>query len=215
MPLSPPHALGSAGASPYLAPRSPRVGSAGAPLPHHAFGSAGGALPVTSSSSLVGRGPSPPSLPPWPAPSSSPSCAPPVLPDRAAPVLNLDRNGQPLTFRSALAGPHRAQWIVGDDDELVKLVETTRTLTPVHTYSSSPTYYNRVVKEKWTPSSLSSSQAHLALCGPTWIGGCVAQLAVTVSPPLVPLQLPLPLSLLPTSCSTPLSLTMPSSGLST
>jgi hypothetical protein len=44
--------------------------------------------------------------------------------------------------------------IIGDDDELLKLVETKKTLIPVHTYSSTPTYYNRVVKEKWTPSSL-------------------------------------------------------------
>ncbi len=64
------------------------------------------------------------------------------------------KNGQPLTFRSALAGLYRAQWIVSDDDDLIKLVETTRTLTPVHTYTSNPTYYNRVAKEKWTPSSL-------------------------------------------------------------
>jgi hypothetical protein len=149
-----PHALGSADASPSLDPRSPRVGSAGAPLPHHAFGSAGGTLPVNPSSSLVGRDTPPPSPPPWPAPSSPPSCASSILPDLAVPVLNLDRNGQPLTFRSALTGPHRAQWIVGDDDELIKLVETTRTLIPVHTYSSTPTYCNRVVKEKWTPSSL-------------------------------------------------------------
>jgi hypothetical protein len=64
-------------------------------------------------------------------------------------------NGQPLTFRSALAGPHHAQWVVGNDDELVKtLVETTRTLTPVHTSTSTTTYYNRVVKENWTSSSL-------------------------------------------------------------
>ena len=50
----------------------------------------------------------------------------------ATPVLNLDELGRPLTFRSALAGPHKAQWRKGNGDELVKLVETTRTLTPVH-----------------------------------------------------------------------------------
>jgi hypothetical protein len=72
-----------------------------------------------------------------------------------APVLNVDAAGQPLTFRSALAGPFRQQWIESDeDDELVKLVKGTGTLTPVHTYTYTPTYYNRVVKEKWTPSSL-------------------------------------------------------------
>ena len=43
---------------------------------------------------------------------------------------------------------------MSDDDELVKLVKSTGTLTPVHTYTSTPTYYNRVIKEKWTPSAL-------------------------------------------------------------
>jgi hypothetical protein len=72
-----------------------------------------------------------------------------------APVLNVDAAGQPLTFCSALAGPFRSQWVTSDDDELVKLVKNTGTLTPVHTYTSTPTYYkNRVVKEKWTPSAL-------------------------------------------------------------
>jgi hypothetical protein len=70
------------------------------------------------------------------------------------PVLNVDAVGQPLTFRAALAGPFRQQWLASDDDELVKLVRGTRTLTPVHTYTSTPTYYNRVVKEKWTQSFL-------------------------------------------------------------
>ncbi len=65
-----------------------------------------------------------------------------------APVLNVDAAGLPLTFRSALAGPFRQQWIESDDDELVKLVKGTGTLTPVHTYTNTPTYYNRVVKEK-------------------------------------------------------------------
>ncbi len=44
--------------------------------------------------------------------------------------------------------------IESDDDELVKLVKGTGTLTPVLTSTSTPTYYNRVVKEKWTPASL-------------------------------------------------------------
>jgi hypothetical protein len=37
---------------------------------------------------------------------------------------------------------------------LVKLVETTRTLCPVHFAFSPPTYFNPVIKEKWSPSSL-------------------------------------------------------------
>jgi hypothetical protein len=71
------------------------------------------------------------------------------------PVLNVDAAGQPLTYRSALTGPFRQQWLASDDDELVKLVRGTRTLTPIHTYTSTPTYYNRVVKEKWTQSVFS------------------------------------------------------------
>ncbi len=67
------------------------------------------------------------------------------------PVLNLDGTGKPLTFRSALAGPFGAQWAVSDGAELVKLVSSTRILRPVRSCSSSPTYYNRVVKEKWSP----------------------------------------------------------------
>ena len=72
----------------------------------------------------------------------------------AAPVLNLDPSGSPLTFRSALAGPHRLQWLQGSDDELIKLVETSRTLCPVHYAPSPATYYNPVAKEKWSPASL-------------------------------------------------------------
>jgi hypothetical protein len=42
----------------------------------------------------------------------------------------------------------------GSDDELIKLVETSRTLCPVHHASSPATYYNPVAKEKWSPASL-------------------------------------------------------------
>ena len=72
----------------------------------------------------------------------------------AAPVLNLDPSGSPLTVRSALAGPHRLQWLQGSDDKLIKLVETSRTLCPVHYAPSPATYYNPVAKEKWSPASL-------------------------------------------------------------
>jgi hypothetical protein len=75
-------------------------------------------------------------------------------------VLNLDELGRPLTFRSALAGPHRDQWRRGNGDELIKLVETTRALTPVHFATSSPTYLNNVVKEKWSPAALPRSGDH-------------------------------------------------------
>ena len=71
-----------------------------------------------------------------------------------APVLNLDEQGQPLTFRSALAGRFGDQWRRGNGDELLKLVETSRALTPVHHATSPPTYLNNVVKEKWSPAAL-------------------------------------------------------------
>jgi hypothetical protein len=69
-------------------------------------------------------------------------------------VLNLNELGEPLTFRSALAGPHGDQWRAANGTELIKLVETSRSLTPVHTATSLPTYLNNVVKEKWFPSAL-------------------------------------------------------------
>ena len=65
-----------------------------------------------------------------------------------APTLNLDSRGKPLRFSSALAGPNRADWIHADIVELTKLVFDTGTLKPVHHPSESPTYYNRVVREK-------------------------------------------------------------------
>jgi hypothetical protein len=40
------------------------------------------------------------------------------------------------------------------DTELIKLVETPRTLRPIHFTTSNPTYYNPIAKEKWSPSSL-------------------------------------------------------------
>ncbi len=107
-----------------------------------------GALHDTSRSS---RSSVPPHAPTWFLPSSLshlPSDSSP------APVLNLDAAGKPLTFRSAISGPFGPQWAIGDGEELVKLVETTHTLTPVHVTSSPLTYYNSVVKEKWSPASL-------------------------------------------------------------
>ncbi len=69
-------------------------------------------------------------------------------------MLNLDGLGQPLTFRSALAGPHGDQWRQANRTEPVKLVETSRSLSPVHIVTSLPTYLNNVVKEKWFPFAL-------------------------------------------------------------
>ncbi len=69
-------------------------------------------------------------------------------------MLNLDGLGKPLNFRSALVGPHGDQWRQANGTELVKLVETSRSLTPVHIATSLPTYLNNVAKEKWLPSAL-------------------------------------------------------------
>ena len=67
----------------------------------------------------------------------------------------MDPKGQPLKFQSAVNGICRLQWEEADGTELIKLVETTGTLHPVHSYSGSkPTYYNRVVKEKWNSGAL-------------------------------------------------------------
>jgi hypothetical protein len=79
----------------------------------------------------------------------------------SAPVLNLNGFGKPLTFRSALADPHGDQWRQANGMELVKLVETSRSLTPVRTATSLPTYLNNVVKEKWFPSALLRSSNRL------------------------------------------------------
>ncbi len=77
-----------------------------------------------------------------------PSTFLPAVSSAGAPVLNRNPSGSPLTFRSALSGPYRAQWLLASDTELVKLVETTRTLCPVHFASSPPTYFNPIPKEK-------------------------------------------------------------------
>jgi hypothetical protein len=97
--------------------------------------------------------PSPvPSTPTWFSP---PSSSFPAVSSAGAPVLNLDPSGSPLTFRSALSSPHRLQWLLASDTELMKLVEITRTLCPIHFAHTTPTYFNPVPKEKWSPSSLS------------------------------------------------------------
>ena len=114
--------------SPYacaalLAPHA--VFSAGAPL---ALFSAGAHAPPE-----YWRAPLPPppahTTPTW-FPTEDPVACPAVATSGSAPVLNLDQLGKPLTFRSALAGPFGDQWRRANGDELLKLVETTRSLTP-------------------------------------------------------------------------------------
>ena len=81
--------------------------------------------------------------------SSTPPTHPLLAYAQDSPTLNLDSNGLPLRFNSALKGPNRDAWIQADVVELVKLVYGTGTLKPVHVPSQCPTYYNRVVKEKY------------------------------------------------------------------
>jgi hypothetical protein len=83
-----------------------------------------------------------------------PTGSSPSISSSSSPILNLDPSGSPLSFRSALSGPHRLQWLESSDNELIKLVETTRTLCPVYFALSTPTYFNPVAKEKSSPSSL-------------------------------------------------------------
>jgi hypothetical protein len=101
-------------------------------------------------------------LPPSPTylyPSHSTSSS---ISDVFSPVLNLDPSGPPLLSPllpglTALNGSRVATTSLSSDKELIKLVATTRTLCPVHFASSTPTYYNPVAKEKWSPLSLLQS----------------------------------------------------------
>ena len=69
--------------------------------------------------------------------------------DIATPVLNLDPNGKPLVWSTAKSGPNGPDWLLKDIVELIKLILETKTLRPVMNPLKTPTYYNRVVKEKW------------------------------------------------------------------
>ena len=69
--------------------------------------------------------------------------------DNTIPLLNLDPSGKPLTYALAIAGLDSALWITEDGAELRKLFRTKKCLVAVHSPASNPTYYKRVVKEKW------------------------------------------------------------------
>ncbi len=63
--------------------------------------------------------------------------------------FNLDGAGKPLSFSSAIRGPHGKEWTLADDHELIKLLITLKCLLPVMRPTKTPTYLKRVVKEKW------------------------------------------------------------------
>jgi hypothetical protein len=130
---------------------SPSVVSAGAPLTYSR-------PPLFFSTS---------SVPTWlfPPTGSSPS----AISSSSAPVLNLAPSSLPLSFRSALSGPHRLQWLEGSDNELIKLVETTQTLCPVYFALSPPTSFNPIAKEKWSPLDLTDFYLGTPLTNPQHI----------------------------------------------
>ncbi len=63
--------------------------------------------------------------------------------------VNLDGAGQPLSFSSAIRGPHGKEWTLADEQELIKLLVNLKCLLPVMRPTKTPTYFKRVVKEKW------------------------------------------------------------------
>ncbi len=82
----------------------------------------------------------------------SPPFRPPPFPPLYSPApadLNLDQAGKPLSFSSAIRGPHGKEWTLADEQELIKLLVTLKCLLPVNRTAKPPTYLKRVVKEKW------------------------------------------------------------------
>ena len=68
-------------------------------------------------------------------------------------ALNLNSDGSPLTYRSAIYGPNGAHWRREEDVEIGKLIDT-NTMHAVHVFAQpadrrkDTTYYNPQVKEK-------------------------------------------------------------------
>jgi hypothetical protein len=57
-------------------------------------------------------------------------------------------------MRSCLSGLDRWLWALANNTELIKLIKTTQTITPVHSCSKSPTYYNPIPREKWSDNQI-------------------------------------------------------------
>ena len=70
-------------------------------------------------------------------------------PITTVPLLNLTPDGKPLTYPLAISGPDSEAWLLADCAELRKLFITLRCLIPTMHPASKPTYFKRVVKEKW------------------------------------------------------------------
>ena len=77
----------------------------------------------------------------------------PPEPDETAPLLNLDVHGNPLTYKTAKAGPDKAHWEKAGGDEITRLI-TSSTIFPIpkHRVPANKwrdiVYYNPVVKQK-------------------------------------------------------------------
>jgi hypothetical protein len=63
--------------------------------------------------------------------------------------FNLDGAGKPLSFSTAIRGPHGKEWTLADEQELIKLLVTLKCLLPVMRPAKNPAYLKRMVKEKW------------------------------------------------------------------
>ncbi len=91
-------------------------------------------------------------------------------------VLNLTPSGQPLTFRLAISGKDSAQWLAADDDEFVRLIDTTGTMKPIK-FSDIPrdrlkdiTPYVRAVREKMKEGELQQRVRGTAANNRNYIG---------------------------------------------
>jgi hypothetical protein len=101
------------------------------------------ALSLLSASPLYSCTPLPPPSPFTPTWFESSSSPPTPSSSTSAPMLNLNELGEPLNFRSALAGPHGDQWRTANGTELIKLVETSRSLTPVQSHRHFPSHVSQ------------------------------------------------------------------------
>jgi hypothetical protein len=72
---------------------------------------------------------------------------------RAHAALNLDADGQPLNYRRAMAGPNTLHWIIAEEEELARLIDS-GTMKAMHPHEqpsdrrADTTYYNPQTKEK-------------------------------------------------------------------
>ncbi len=61
----------------------------------------------------------------------------PPEPDETAPLLNVDVHGNPLTYKTAKAGPDKAHWEKAEGDEITRLI-TSSTIFPIPKHAPRP-----------------------------------------------------------------------------